>query len=229
MTEQRVSFGTRAPRVVAEPVVQLDHIVATSQAIGLPGQAGTDGPLFLGRDTHAVRAGVRGRAGGVRRQRRGAGRRAGHVHPTPAVSHAILRHTAGRTDGLADGVVVTSVAQPTLGRRLKYNPPDGGPADTDVTGWIQDRANELLGAGLRRPPGQLRPGPGGRHHRQVRLRRRVRLRPRRRARPRRGPLGRDPDRGRPARRARCRTGANRLATASTSPWSTRSSTRPGGS
>ena len=152
--------------------------------------------------------------------------------PTPAVSHAILRYNRGRTDGLADGVVVTPSHNPPSDGGFKYNPPNGGPADTDVTRWIQDRANELLGAGLH----------GVRRVRYARARAAdttgrydyvdgVRLRPRRRARPRRGPLGRGPDRRRPARRRlACRTGARSApATASTSPWSTRSSTRPGGS
>jgi phosphoglucomutase len=151
--EQRVSFGTSGHRGSSLSLsFNSDHIVATSQAIcDYRAQAGTDGPLFLGRDTHALSEpafvdalevfagnGVR-----VLVDARDT------VTPTPAVSHAILRYNRGRSDGLADGVVVTPSHNPPSDGGFKYNPPNGGPADTDVTRWIQDRANELLGAGLR--------------------------------------------------------------------------------
>src|ERR1700738_5034800 len=68
--------------------------------------------------------------------------------PTPALSHAILGYNRGRTSGLADGIVVTPSHNPPQDGGFKYNPPNGGPADTDVTGWIQNRANELLKAEL---------------------------------------------------------------------------------
>src|SRR4029453_12398933 len=68
--------------------------------------------------------------------------------PTPAISHAILVHNRGRTDGLADGIVITPSHNPPDDGGFKYNPPSGGPADTHVTGWIQDRANALLADGL---------------------------------------------------------------------------------
>ena len=69
--------------------------------------------------------------------------------PTPAVSHAILRYNRGRTQGLADGIVNTPSHNPPEDGGFKYNPPVGGPADTDVTSWVQDRANELLSTGNR--------------------------------------------------------------------------------
>ncbi|SDF08457.1 phosphoglucomutase (alpha-D-glucose-1,6-bisphosphate-dependent) [Pseudonocardia oroxyli] len=150
---QRVAFGTSGHRGSAlSATFNDDHIAATSQAIAeYRAQQGTDGPLFLGKDTHAlsdpawVTAVEVLSANGVRvlvdsRDR---------WTPTPAVSHAILTHNAGRTAGLADGVVVTPSHNPPADGGFKYNPPDGGPAGTDATGWIADRANELLEAGLR--------------------------------------------------------------------------------
>ncbi|MCF7549155.1 phosphoglucomutase (alpha-D-glucose-1,6-bisphosphate-dependent) [Pseudonocardia sp. WMMC193] len=150
---QRVAFGTSGHRGSAlSATFNDDHIAATSQAIAeYRAQQGTDGPLFLGKDTHAlsdpawVTAVEVLSANGVRvlvdsRDR---------WTPTPAVSHAILTHNAGRTAGLADGVVVTPSHNPPADGGFKYNPPDGGPAGTDATGWIAGRANELLEAGLR--------------------------------------------------------------------------------
>jgi phosphoglucomutase len=150
--EQRVAFGTSGHRGSAlSRSFNSDHIVATSQAIcDYRAQAGTDGPLFLAKDTHAlsepafVDALEVFAANGVRvlidsRDT---------YTPTPALSHAILGHNRGRTGGLADGVVVTPSHNPPRDGGFKYNPPNGGPADTDVTRWVQDRANELLAAGL---------------------------------------------------------------------------------
>ena len=178
--------------------------MATSQAIcEYRARAGTDGPLFLGRDTHAlsepafVDALEVFAANGVRVLVDAQDT----YTPTPAVSHAILTYNRGRSGGLADGVVVTPSHNPPADGGFKYNPPHGGPADTDVTRWIQERANKLLGAGLqgvrRMTYAKAR---ARRHHRQVRLHPRVRLRPGCGGRPRRGALGRDPDRCRPARR-----------------------------
>jgi phosphoglucomutase len=153
VAEQRVAFGTSGHR--GSPLTlsfNEDHIVATSQAIcEYRTRAGSTGPLFLGMDPHAlsepafVSALEVFAANEVRvlvDQRRG-------YTPTPAVSHAILRYNRGRRDGLADGVVVTPSHNPPTDGGFKYNPRNGGPADTDVTGWIADRANRLLEGGLR--------------------------------------------------------------------------------
>jgi phosphoglucomutase, alpha-D-glucose phosphate-specific len=156
---QRVAFGTSGHRGSSlKGSFNEAHIVAMSEAICRyrSGQ-GTDGPLFIGRDTHAlsgpafetalevlVANGVDVRVDA-----------ADGYTPTPAVSHAILVHNRGRVDRLADGIVVTPSHNPPEDGGFKYNPPNGGPADTDVTGWIQDQANELLTAGwesVRRTP-----------------------------------------------------------------------------
>jgi len=149
---QRVAFGTSGHRGSSlSATFNDDHIAATSQAIAeYRARQGTDGPLFLGKDTHAlsdpawVTAVEVLSANGVQVlvDSRDA------WTPTPAVSHAILTHNAGRTSGLADGVVVTPSHNPPRDGGFKYNPPDGGPAGTDATGWIAGRANELLEAGL---------------------------------------------------------------------------------
>jgi phosphoglucomutase len=151
--EQQVSFGTSGHRGSALNVTfNEDHIVATSQAIVeyRAGQ-GTDGPLYLGRDTHSlsepatISALEVFAANGVTVL---LDSRGGYT-PTPSLSHAILAYNRGRTSGLADGVVVTPSHNPPGDGGFKYNPPNGGPADTDATGWIQDRANELLRDGLK--------------------------------------------------------------------------------
>ncbi|SDL67004.1 phosphoglucomutase (alpha-D-glucose-1,6-bisphosphate-dependent) [Nonomuraea jiangxiensis] len=150
---QRVAFGTSGHRGSAlNSAFNEDHILATSQAICEYRQSmGTDGPLFLGIDTHALSEPARVSAlevlaaNGVEVL---IDTRDGYT-PTPAVSHAILRHNRGRTTGLADGVVVTPSHNPPADGGFKYNPPHGGPADTDATGWIQDRANRLLADGLK--------------------------------------------------------------------------------
>jgi phosphoglucomutase len=147
---QRVAFGTSGHRGTSfATTFNDDHIAATSQAIvEYRTNNGVDGPLFIGRDTHAlsepswVTAVEVFAANGV------------HVlvdaadgfTPTPAVSHAILQYNRGRTSGLGDGVVVTPSHNPPSDGGFKYNPPNGGPADTDATKWIADRANELLSA-----------------------------------------------------------------------------------
>jgi phosphoglucomutase len=150
--EQRVAFGTSGHRGSSLSVsFNSDHIVATSQAIcEHRAAAGVDGPLFLGKDTHAlsepafVDALEVFAANGVQVLVDPADR----VTPTPALSHAILAHNRGRSAGLADGVVVTPSHNPPSDGGFKYNPPNGGPADTDITKWVQDRANELLAGGL---------------------------------------------------------------------------------
>jgi phosphoglucomutase len=150
---QQVSFGTSGHRGSSlRSAFNEDHIVATSQAICEYRQAqGFDGPLFLGRDTHALSepAAVSAlevfAANGVQVL---VDSRDGYT-PTPALSRAILAYNEGRTAGLADGVVVTPSHNPPEDGGFKYNPPNGGPADTDVTRWIQDRANALLADGLK--------------------------------------------------------------------------------
>ncbi|GLW99257.1 phosphoglucomutase, alpha-D-glucose phosphate-specific [Microtetraspora sp. NBRC 16547] len=150
---QRVAFGTSGHRGSAlNTAFNEDHILATSQAIcEFRAMKGVDGPLFLGADTHALSEPARVSAlevfaaNGVTVL---IDSRDGYT-PTPAVSHAILTHNRGRTSGLADGVVVTPSHNPPADGGFKYNPPNGGPADTDATGWIQDRANALIAGGLK--------------------------------------------------------------------------------
>ncbi len=157
--EQQVAFGTSGHRGSSLKLAfNEDHIVATSQAICEYRQAqGVDGPLFLGRDTHALSEPATVSALEVFAANdvtvlvdsRDA------YTPTPALSLAILTHNRGRSSGLADGVVVTPSHNPPEDGGFKYNPPHGGPADTDATSWIQDRANALLAdglAGVRRIP-----------------------------------------------------------------------------
>jgi phosphoglucomutase len=156
---QLVSFGTSGHRGTSlKGSFNEAHILATTQAIcEWRTRAGTDGPLFLGKDTHAL-SGPAERtalevlaANGVETVlQAGDG-----VTPTPAISRAILAHNRGRRGRLADGIVVTPSHNPPEDGGFKYNPPNGGPADTDVTGWVQDRANALLragNAGVRRIP-----------------------------------------------------------------------------
>ncbi|WP_067499719.1 phosphoglucomutase, partial [Actinoplanes sp. TFC3] len=150
---QRVAFGTSGHRGSSlRTAFNEDHIVATSQAIVEYRKAqGTDGPLFLGRDTHALSEPAMISALEVFAANDVTvliDSRDGYT-PTPAVSHAILTYNRGRTNGLADGVVVTPSHNPPDDGGFKYNPPNGGPADTDATTWIQDRANELIAAGLK--------------------------------------------------------------------------------
>ncbi|MFF0311556.1 phosphoglucomutase (alpha-D-glucose-1,6-bisphosphate-dependent) [Streptosporangium sp. NPDC004379] len=150
---QRVAFGTSGHRGSSlRTAFNEDHILATSQAIvEYRAEQGIDGPLFLGADSHALSEPARVSAlevfaaNGVRVL---IDDRDGYT-PTPAVSHAILTHNRGRTAGLADGVVVTPSHNPPSDGGFKYNPPNGGPADTDATSWIQDRANTLIREGLK--------------------------------------------------------------------------------
>ncbi len=153
LASERVSFGTSGHRgSPLDGAFNEAHILAATQAIcEYRSQAGTTGPLFLGKDTHAVSRPAERTAlevlaaNGVEvRLQVDDG-----FTPTPAVSLAILEHNRGRTSALADGVVVTPSHNPPADGGFKYNPPSGGPADTDATGWIEARANELLRGGCR--------------------------------------------------------------------------------
>ena len=171
---QRVAFGTSGHRGSAfRGAFNEDHILATTQAICRYRAAqGYTGPLFMGRDTHAlsepawrtalevlVANGVDVRVDSED----------GYT-PTPAVSHAILVANRGRSGSLADGIVVTPSHNPPDDGGFKYNPPNGGPADTDVTRWIQDEANRILEAsgvegldGIKRVPFERARAQAGGH------------------------------------------------------------------
>ena len=151
---QRVSFGTSGHRGSSlRTAFNDDHIAATSQAIcEYRASRGYDGPLLLAKDTHALSEPAWATAlevfaaNGVTvlvdsRDR---------YTPTPALSHAVLRANEGRSSGLADGVVITPSHNPPADGGFKYNPPDGGPAGSDITATIQDAANEHLRDGLSR-------------------------------------------------------------------------------
>src|ERR1700684_2168370 len=160
---QRVSFGTSGHRGSAfSATFNEDHILATTQAIcDYRAGHGIDGPLYLGADTHALSEPATASAlevlaaNGVRVL---VDSRSGYT-PTPAVSRAILAYNAAGPGLQADGIVVTPSHNPPADGGFKYNPPDGGPAGTDITREIQDRANEVLGSGdqagprPRTPPG----------------------------------------------------------------------------
>lgn len=149
---QRVSFGTSGHRGTAfKTSFNEDHILAITQAICLyRKQQGIDGPLFLGIDTHAlsIPAGVTALEVLAANDVETMIAAGDDYTPTPAVSHAILTYNRGRKTGLADGIVVTPSHNPPQDGGFKYNPPNGGPADTAVTGWIEKKANELLEAHL---------------------------------------------------------------------------------
>jgi phosphoglucomutase len=156
---QLVSFGTSGHR--GSPLAGTfteNHILAITQAIcDYRLRKGTDGPLFLGKDTHAVSEPAQRTAievlaaNGVQTiiQRNDG------VTPTPVISRAILVYNRGRDTNLADGIVITPSHNPPQDGGFKYNPTNGGPADTEVTSWVQRRANELLQSGnaeVRRMP-----------------------------------------------------------------------------
>ena len=148
---QLVRFGTSGHR--GSPLrgsFNEAHIAAITQAICeyRRGQ-GIDGPLVMGKDTHGVSTPAQRTAVEVLAANgiETIIQRDDGVTPTPVVSRAILVHNRGRTSGLSDGIVVTPSHNPPEDGGFKYNPPSGGPADTDATGWIQNRANELLRAG----------------------------------------------------------------------------------
>ncbi len=145
---QLVIFGTSGHRGTSlRSTFTEAHILAITQAICEYRKAqGIDGPLFMGKDTHALSAPAQRTALEVlaANEVETLIQRDDGFTPTPAVSHAILIHNRGRTDHLADGIVITPSHNPPEDGGFKYNPPNGGPADTDVTKWIEDRANELL-------------------------------------------------------------------------------------
>jgi phosphoglucomutase len=151
-TDQQVTFGTSGHRGSAlDGAFNEAHILAITQAIvEYRAAAGTTGPLFIGRDTHGLSepAWVSAlevlAANDVIAMIDSADR----YTPTPAISHAVLNYNRGRADGLADGIVVTPSHNPPADGGFKYNPPNGGPADSDVTAAIAKRANEILRDGL---------------------------------------------------------------------------------
>jgi phosphoglucomutase len=159
LPDQRVSFGTSGHRGSAFTASFNEaHILAMTQAICLYRRhAGIDGPLFLGMDTHALSEPAFASvlevlaANGIETMIDAA-----HGYtPTPVISHAILTYNRGRDHGLADGIVISPSHNPPDEGGFKYNPPHGGPADTDVTGWIGKAANDLLAknlAGVERIP-----------------------------------------------------------------------------
>src|SRR5882724_3644132 len=150
---QRVVFGTSGHRGSSlDNAFNEAHILAITQAICLYRQhMGIDGPLFIGMDTHALSEPAFASAlevlaaNGVEVMVDAKGR----YTPTPVVSHAILTHNRGRTRGLADGIVITPSHNPPPYGGFKYDPPQGGPADTHVTDWIEQHANAFLTDGLR--------------------------------------------------------------------------------
>jgi phosphoglucomutase len=156
---QMVSFGTSGHRGTSlDGTFTEAHILAISQAIcEYRAKHGTNGPLFMGKDTHALSTPAQRTAlevlaaNGVQTViQAGDG-----AAPTPVISRAILVHNRGRTSGLGDGIVITPSHNPPQDGGFKYNPTNGGPADTDVTKWVQERANELLrggNAGVKRIP-----------------------------------------------------------------------------
>ena len=157
--QQRVSFGTSGHRGSSLLVsFNEPHILAIVQATcEYRASKGIDGPLFLGKDTHALSDPAQRTAlevlaaNGVQTMIA----RLDGATPTPVISHAILSYNRGRAEHLSDGIVITPSHNPPEDGGIKYNPPDGGPADTAVTEWIEVRANELLGqgnAGVRRIP-----------------------------------------------------------------------------
>src|ERR1700676_5373589 len=153
IAEQRVSFGTSGHRGCPfQNSFNEWHVLAISQAIcEYRKQKAIDGPLFLGMDTHALSEPAIASAlevlaaNGVELMLA----QNDEYTPTPAVSHAILCYNRQRQSQLADGIVITPSHNPPDAGGFKYNPPNGGPADTDVTGWIQNRANALIAASLR--------------------------------------------------------------------------------
>jgi phosphoglucomutase len=159
IASQRVAFGTSGHRGSSFDIgFNEAHVLSISQAIcEYRGQNGIDGPLFMGFDTHALSApafvsalevlAANGVDVMIAAQ--------DEYTPTPAISHAILTYNRGRSTGLADGIVITPSHNPPDNGGFKYNPTNGGPADSDITKWIEKRANDLLrpGApGIKRTP-----------------------------------------------------------------------------
>ncbi|MGR3893205.1 phosphoglucomutase (alpha-D-glucose-1,6-bisphosphate-dependent) [Pseudomonas sp. 1176_21] len=150
---QRVAFGTSGHRGSSVDLgFNEAHVLAISQAICLYRKAqGIDGPLFIGIDTHALSTPAAATAlevlaaNGVEVMLA----KDDEYTPTPAISHAIICYNRGRSRGLADGIVITPSHNPPQSGGFKYNPPNGGPADSDVTKWIEAKANQLLADGLK--------------------------------------------------------------------------------
>jgi phosphoglucomutase len=150
--QERVVFGTSGHRGSSlNRSFTEEHILAVAQAVcEYRKSKGIDGPLFLGKDTHALSTPAEKTAisvfaaNGVKTMID----KDGGFTPTPVISHAILTYNRGRSEGLADGVVITPSHNPPDNGGIKYNPPNGGPADTDVTAWIAERANELIATGF---------------------------------------------------------------------------------
>jgi phosphoglucomutase len=148
---QRVAFGTSGHRgTPTDDTFTEAHILAISRAIcDYRRDRGIDGPLFLGKDTHALSGPAQRTALEVLAAEgvETVIQRDDGFTPTPVISHAILVYNRGRSEHLGDGIVITPSHNPPADGGFKYNPPNGGPADTDVTSWIQDRANALLRGG----------------------------------------------------------------------------------
>jgi len=152
VSAQRVAFGTSGHRGTSfDMSFNEAHVLAITQAIcSYRKQHGIDGPLFIGFDTHALSApafatALEVLAGNGVDVMSAAG---DEYTPTPAISHAILAYNRGRTTGLADGIVITPSHNPPDSGGFKYNPPNGGPADTQITAWMEAQANGLLQSGL---------------------------------------------------------------------------------
>jgi phosphoglucomutase len=152
VASQKVTFGTSGHRGCAfDTSFNENHIVAITQAVcGYRGANGIDGPLFIGRDTHAVsepafHVALEVLAGnGVKTMVDAAN----SFTPTPVVSHAIIDYNKGRSSGLADGLIITPSHNPPEDGGFKYNPPHGGPAESAITSWIEKTANAHLANGL---------------------------------------------------------------------------------
>ncbi|MCB0118706.1 MAG: phosphoglucomutase (alpha-D-glucose-1,6-bisphosphate-dependent) [Anaerolineales bacterium] len=150
-TSQQVSFGTSGHRGTStQGSFNEDHILAVCQAlVEYRQQAGITGPLFIGKDTHALSEPAESTAIEVFAANGLEIRIADDFTPTPVVSHAILTYNRGRTSRLADGVVITPSHNPPQDGGFKYNPPSGGPAGPEITNVVQKRANEILRDGLK--------------------------------------------------------------------------------
>jgi phosphoglucomutase len=150
---QQVSFGTSGHRGTSfKNSFNEAHILATTQAICMyRREQNISGPLYLGKDTHALSAPAAATALEVLAANGVDTMIAANNEytPTPAISHAILSHNRGRSSGLADGIVITPSHNPPADGGFKYNPPSGGPAGSDITSWIEKRANSLLAEGLK--------------------------------------------------------------------------------
>lgn len=153
VTGQRVAFGTSGHRGSAfARSFNERHVVAIAQAVcEYRKRRGVDGPLFLGMDTHALSVPACASTLEVLAANDVEVMLAEHDEytPTPAISHAILTYNRGRDARRADGIVITPSHNPPDNGGFKYNPPHGGPAGTEVTAWIEAKANELLERGLR--------------------------------------------------------------------------------